>query len=77
MEKKIYQDNRGYLFKVIYDPFDSAFRGFFNRNRPKVCRWDRMSHFKPKATFEEAQRDLDELAKKKGWKNGTNTSKNI
>lgn len=63
----IYQDDRGYLFRVQFDGNYQEYRGYFNRGNIKY-RWDRMSHSKPRATKEEAQRDLDEQAIKKGWK---------
>ncbi|KAF5051095.1 hypothetical protein DSECCO2_422580 [anaerobic digester metagenome] len=67
MKEVIYQDERGYLFRVKFDGNYQEYRGYFNRGNIK-SRWDRMSHSKPRATFQEAQKDLDEKAKKKGWK---------
>lgn len=63
---KSYIDSRGWIYEVMYDEFDKKYKGHYKR--PEVKNWCRISHLELRDTFDHAQRDLNKLSEKKGWK---------
>ena len=63
---KQYRDSRGWLYRVMPDGVGGyAFKG--HCLKPGAISWHRVGQLPWRNTREEAQADLDEYAKEKGW----------
>lgn len=63
---KTYIDSRGWRYKVMQGLGDSNFKARYNK--PGKSGWKGMVSMEWRKSFDEAQSDLNVMAKKKGWK---------
>lgn len=66
LEKTIYIDNRGWLYKVMQGLGDNTYKGRYQK--PGKNGWKCMANLPWQSSFEAAQADLDAMAKNKGWR---------
>ncbi|MBR4695483.1 MAG: hypothetical protein IKO94_05320, partial [Selenomonadaceae bacterium] len=68
MEGIIYKDSRGWLYKVMPGLGEGCFKARYHKpERAKDTGGKCMASMPWRETFEDAQKDLDELAAKKKW----------
>ena len=63
---EIYVDQRGWRYRVMCGIGGDTFKGRYQK--PGKTGWKCMANLPWKNSFEEAQTDLDNYARKKGWK---------
>lgn len=72
MEATVYADGRGWTYKVLSGIGDNAFKARYFKPDPKTgCPHGAgkgVARLLWRATFEEAQHDLDDLAAQKAWR---------
>lgn len=66
MIPSVYRDDRGWCYMVRGGIGQMEFKAFYNK--PDRYGWHGCRALPWRKTEEEAQQDLDEYAKKKGWK---------
>ena len=63
---KVYVDDRGWQYRVMGGLGESNFKGRYNK--PGKLGWKCMRQLEWRKSFDEAQSDLNMLAKKNGWR---------
>ena len=66
MVAKIYLDARGWQYKVMPGLGKGAYKGRYKK--PERSGWHCMANMPWRTTVEEAQADLDEMARRKKWR---------
>lgn len=66
---KMYCDNRGWKYKVMSGLADNTFKARYQKAEKSGSNgWKGCPMFSWRSTFDDAQADLDEYAKKKHWR---------
>lgn len=66
---KIYEDYRGWRYKVMPGLGESTYKARYHKpDSPKNTQWKCVGTLPWRNTEEDAQKDLDEWAKRKGFK---------
>lgn len=65
MIPSVYRDDRGWTYMVRGGIGQQDFKGFYNK--PGKDGWHGCRALPWRKTYEEAQKDLDDYARKKGW----------
>lgn len=66
LDKTIYIDDRGWLYKVMPGLGSNTYKGRYQK--PGKAGWKCMTNLPWQSDFETAQADLDAMAEKKGWR---------
>lgn len=61
---RVYIDRKGWIYKVV-GGLARAYTG--KLKKPGSCRWTKMQQMEIHATFDEAQKELNRIAKKARW----------
>ena len=65
----VYQDRRGWKYRIMPGLGDNSFKARYHKpDKPDDVSWHCCARMPWRSTFEEAQIDLDALAKEKQWK---------
>jgi hypothetical protein len=65
LDGKTYEDGRGWMYRVMRGLGENNYKARYCK--PDKAGWHCVKTLPWRTTREEAQRDLDELAEKKGW----------
>ena len=62
-----FRDRRGWGYRVMPGLADNTFKARYNKDPDKETGWKSMARLPWRKSFDEAQQDLNALAKDRGW----------